>query len=200
MLALKEPWHWPSGDKDSKQHTEVKRVLWFMRAVKWGPPVFSLQTPAATCWWPCSPWAARVRSGASSSPARSTRWLSRLTMCFLENTKVRHEDSLSWPSHALLAFFLSVLKPSSQIASQMYTITCLALLWPVTLNVLYLTEALRTSCHHIRIAHTLLFSGGVLIHAILFLNAGKRECGMITQCAAISSCVTLAILETQFSL
>lgn len=74
-----------------------------------------------------------------------------------------------------MAFFLSVLKPSSQIASQMYTITCLAPLWPVTLNVLYLAEALGTSCHHIRIAHTVLFWEGALIHAILFLNAEKAS-------------------------
>lgn len=145
------------------------------------PPVFSLQTPVVTCWWPYSPWAARARSEACSFPARSTQWLSHLTTCFLENTKVRTEGRVSWPSHT--AVFLNFLKSDSQTASQLYTFTCLTLLCLLMLNIHCflalgdnaLMEALQTNCHLIRTTHTfVLFWEGAVIHAILLLNSGKR--------------------------
>lgn len=105
ILALQEPhWHCPSGgERCGQQHTGRGwgvHALWFISGSQMRPFRLSLQTPVATSWWPCSPSAARARSGASSSLARSTRWPSRSTACSQENTKVRPARGTGGP-HSL---------------------------------------------------------------------------------------------------
>lgn len=149
-----------------------------MRAVKWGPLVFSADT--------CGDLLVTLQSLSRQGEKRSLQLsgkVNSMTFTFDSVLPGKYKSKTLRASHGpyMLPVFLSVLKPSSQIASQLSTFTCLTLLWPLTLNVLYLAsgnnagaEALGTNCHLIRTTHPLLFWEGPLIHAILFLNAVKE--------------------------
>lgn len=175
MLALKKLWHWPSGDKKQQAAHKNRMCALVHEGSQMRPScLFSVDT--------CGDLLVTLQSLSRQGDKRSLQLsgkVNSMTFTFDNVLPGKYKSKiLSQPlmaltcPHGLLSKRSKTQLPNS---SQMYTITCLALLWPVTLNALYLTEALGTSCHHISIAHTLLCWEGALIHAILLLNAEKAS-------------------------
>lgn len=150
------------------------------QAVKWGLPVFLCRH----LWRPPGDPAVPQPPGREAEPP--ALWQGQLDGLHVRQRAPRKIQR--WDLHVVLealTHFLScpmgVLKPSSEISPQLYTFTCLTLLYPLTLNVHNLAlgdnagvEALWTNCHLIRTPHTLLLWWGGL-HLSHFISKCQRR-------------------------